>query len=404
MIVGKNKRSLRIAIATTGRFHVLDLARELAALGHSVRLYSMLPDSRAERFGLARRHHRSLLPFVAPLVAWQRLAPRTLPDWQSWTCVRAFDMVVSHVLEPCDVFICMSGIYVSAARYAARAFGAQVWLERGSRHILSQAEILAAVPGARGPCPDLIARELEGYRIADRIVVPSGHVAESFQRDPAAAAKLFVNPYGTNLEMFSYRQRERRPKGPLKLVFAGNWTLQKGCDVLVEAVRRLHDVELVHFGLLGDCAFPAYERKFVHHQPVPQAELASRYEQADAFVLASRQEGLSMVLVQALASGLPVICTDRTGGEDLAHTPRLRSRITVVPHDDPEALRRAIEALRQLVDEGPELPALNASDLAALSWKAYAKRYEDKLLRAEACHRGCARGGPECSVGRVGGS
>src|SRR5690242_18534482 len=34
---------LRIAIATGGRFHVLDLARELAALGHEVQLYSFVP-------------------------------------------------------------------------------------------------------------------------------------------------------------------------------------------------------------------------------------------------------------------------------------------------------------------------------------------------------------------------
>ena len=38
---------MQIAIAAAGRFHVLDLARELHALGHRVRFYSYVPRSRA---------------------------------------------------------------------------------------------------------------------------------------------------------------------------------------------------------------------------------------------------------------------------------------------------------------------------------------------------------------------
>jgi glycosyltransferase involved in cell wall biosynthesis len=381
---GSSRRSLRIGIATAGRFHVLDLARELTAFGHQVLLYSMLPDGHSERFGLARRYHRSLLPFVAPLVVWQRFAPRTLPDWHSWAFVRALDLVVTHMLEPCDVFICMSGIYVGAARHASRDYGAQIWLERGSRHILSQAEILAAVPGARRPSADIIIRELEGYRLADRIVVPSRHVAESFARDADATAKLFVNPYGTSLEMFPYRHREHRSEGLLQLVYAGTWSRRKGCDVLEQAVRRCDEVLLQHVGNIGDQPFPRGDTRFVHRHAVPQSELVSIYHSSDVFIHASREEGLSVVLAQALASGLPIIGTDRTGSEDLAHTPRLRSRIKTVPHDDPEALREAIEALRKFRNDDRVLPALDESDRARLSWTAYAKRYEDELLASTA--------------------
>src|SRR5205814_2148833 len=95
----------------------------------------------------------------------------------------ALDRSVSVMLEPCDVFICMSGIYLGAALLAQQKYGAKVWLERGSRHILSQHEILAAIPGANQPTSDVIARELEGYTKADKIVVPSRHVFESFKRD-----------------------------------------------------------------------------------------------------------------------------------------------------------------------------------------------------------------------------
>jgi glycosyltransferase involved in cell wall biosynthesis len=362
---------------------VLDLARELAALGHDVILYSMLPDSRAQHFGLDRRYHRSLLPFVAPFAGWTRLAPNVLPSAASWALVRAHDLAVSAVLEPCDVFIFMSGIFLRAARVARQRYGARLWLERGSRHIVSQAEILAEVPGAQRPAGDIVVRELEGYRLADRIVVPSRHVAESFVRDQDAVEKLFVNPYGTDLEMFPSRQRPRSRKGPFTLMFSGSWSLRKGCDVLVEATRLVEGVKLVHVGSIQDCPFPLDDQRFEHIAHVPQDKLSQIYAAADVFVNASREEGFGMVIAQALASGLPVICTDRTGGLDLAHTPALGSRITVVPHDNVPALQAAIEAGRDASSSGDELPALTEADRETISWKAYARRYEAELLACD---------------------
>ena len=128
----------------------------------------------------------------------------------------------------------------------------------------------------------------------------------------------------------------------LSLLFVGTWSLQKGCDLLVSAMARTPGVRLVHVGSIGrDLAFPTDDARFVHIDPVPQTELRRFYAEADAFVLASRQDGFGVVLAQALASGLPVICTDRTGGADLAHTPALAQRITVIPHDDLSALAAA---------------------------------------------------------------
>ena len=63
-------RRIRIAIATAGRFHVLDLARELNALGYAVDFYSYVPKSRAVRFGLPSACHRSLVLLALPAWRW----------------------------------------------------------------------------------------------------------------------------------------------------------------------------------------------------------------------------------------------------------------------------------------------------------------------------------------------
>jgi hypothetical protein len=50
---------LRVAIATAGRFHVLDLPRELTGLGYALDFYSYVPKLRAVRFGLPSACRRS---------------------------------------------------------------------------------------------------------------------------------------------------------------------------------------------------------------------------------------------------------------------------------------------------------------------------------------------------------
>jgi glycosyltransferase involved in cell wall biosynthesis len=372
-------RRLRIAIATAGRFHVLDLARELDALGHHVSFYSYVPRARARRFGLPDECHVSLLPLVLPAVAWQRLMPRLLPKMRERMLCALLNRAVMMRLRPCDVFICMSGIYLEAARFAKQRYGATIWLHRGSRHILSQDEILMAVPGAERPSTLAIRRELAGYALADRIVIQAAHVEESFRRDAAAHNKLFRNPTGANLSMFPLRP-DKQALESFTLLYVGSWSLRKGCDILTKAVTQVAGVRLTHVGAIGDCEFPAGHSQFIHVAPVPQPELATVYSEADVFVLASREEGLSAVLIQALASGLPLVCTDRTGGVDLAHTPTLAARITVVPHDDVSALACAIARWRDRRLSGRKLPRLSETDREKLSWAAYARRYSDELL------------------------
>ena len=374
---------LRIAIAAAGRFHVLDLARELHAIGHRVRFYSYVPRSRARSFGLPAECHVSLILFALPAIIWQRLAPGFLPRLRERIMYTALNYAAILRLYRCDVFICMSGIYLEAARFARKRYGARLWFERGSRHILAQDRILAAIDGAERPSRFAVRRELAGYEMADRIVVPSLQVEESFAAAPDLRPKLFRNPYGVDLAMFPARGSKDVTE-PVALLYVGTWSLQKGCDLLEEAVNRIAGVRLTHVGAIGDLRFPNLDRRFVHHGPVEQSELRNFYAAADLFVLASRQDGFGMVLPQALASGLPVICTDHTGGGDLAEIPGVASRITVVPAGDVGALAKALRFWRDRLRGGEAFPPLGETERQRLSWAAYARRYHAELLRSNA--------------------
>ncbi|OYU12439.1 MAG: hypothetical protein CFE38_08205 [Comamonadaceae bacterium PBBC1] len=372
------KRQLRIAILTAGRFHVLDLARELHALGHTVKFYSFVPKARAVGFGLPESCHVNLVPYLLPLLAWQVKVPNLGAALRERALWWALNRAVIHTLEPCDVVIGMSGIYLEALTYARQKYGARIVLERGSKHILAQDEILARLPGAERPSAQVIERELAGYEIADVISIPSSHALDSFARDPKAFQKCVVNPYGVDLMSFPMQKKPGKALQPTFL-FVGVWSLQKGCDLLIEAMKQLPKARLIHVGDIGDCAFPAGNERIRHIDKVDQKELSGIYAQANAFVLASRQDGFGMVLGQALASGLPIVCTQDTGGFDLCHTAALTERIRVVPSNDVNALAAGMRQVAECLLFGSPFAELTEADRQTLNWSAYGSRYSDNL-------------------------
>jgi glycosyltransferase involved in cell wall biosynthesis len=289
------------------------------------------------------------------------------------------DLVAPRIMTGCDVLIGMSGMTAATAEVVRRRYGARIIVERGSRHILSQQEILVTISGrsARAPIDErTIRRELADYAVADRIVVPAEHVLRSFIERGTPRERLFVNPYGVDLSMFP--PTPAPPSNPLKILFVGAWSFRKGCDVLTEAWRCMDRVHLLHVGPLDDAPVPR-DPGFEHRNPVPQFLLSAEYARGHVFALASREEGLALVQLQALASGLPLVCTDRSGGEDAGRIMGPEAPVTVVPSDDPKRLSQALASaleraiLRQgLRDYGEARERL--------SWSAYGERYHRALM------------------------
>lgn len=370
-------RALDIAILTSGRFHVLDLARELEALGHRVTFLSLLPPWRLPRRGLSATRGRWLGWGAAPFFVAQRAAraaPPTVRDRLADLTRLAIDHTAALRLPKVDVLIAMAGMGLETVRAAKRA-GALTILERSSAHIDEQLALLSLPASSSG-----VTRERTEYATVDLISIPSRHVEASFLSRGFSPSRLILNPLGVDLDEFPHTRSAAAPDAPLEVLFAGTFSRQKGCDLLLAAARALPEVRFTTVGPDGDLPRePA--PNLTHHAAVPQRELTRFYAAADVLCLPSRQDGFGMVMTQALASGCHVLGTDRTGAPDLAALCGADA-VSVVPAADPEAL---IAALRALATTRRDLRARRADPApwrADLSWGAYARRYQVHLERA----------------------
>lgn len=362
---------MKINILSPGRFHVCDLARELDKNGFDVKFYSFVPTRRVMKFGLPKRCSASLFWPMAPfLFVSKKMFPRQ--DWAAKMTTLFQDWLTSILMRKCDVCISMSGIFVRAPRRAKRQ-GAIVIIERGSKHICEQKRILDSIPSNKGKVTVPywhIPRELECYDMADYISVASQHVVCSMEKFGFPKAKLFVNPYGVDLSMFHPDSKEKKE---YDVIMVGTWGYQKGCDLIVEAIK-LSKYRFLHVGAVSDLPFPKNDDRFTHVDTVDQSELIKYYNKAKVFVFPSRQDGFGMVLSQAVACNLPIVGSKDCGAPDLEGMVELPEYIRIIEEYTPQAVLDAInDSIKNYERLDGQIYAGNAVDM--LTWKAYGFRY-----------------------------
>ena len=367
------ERRIKVNILTSGRFHVLDLARELDKNGFDVLFYSFVPSWRAKLFGLPRRCVSSIFWIILPLAIIER---KILPGKRWIRNIRRVvqDQVTGCIMRKADVTIAMSGSYMHSTE-KAKAKGSLLIVERGSKHIYEQKRILEAIPSNKGKKiigDDVVIREIHDYDLADYIAIASSHVRDSFLIHHYPAEKMFLNPYGVDVSKFHPIKRPKK----YDLIMVGNWSYQKGCDLIASAVKDMN-LSFIHVGKIGDLDFPN-DNHFTHIDAVEQSCLVDYYNQAKVFVLPSRQDGFGMVFSQALACNLPIVGSTDSGAPDLKKMIGYPEFISIIKDYTVDSV---VEAIQNEMTQYEKLDGTSyAIDaIPQLSWDAYGKRYSDFL-------------------------
>jgi glycosyltransferase involved in cell wall biosynthesis len=193
------------------------------------------------------------------------------------------------------------------------------------------------------------------YGQLDTVFVNSEEYRQSWIKRGLDPAKLKILPRGLDTALFNPERRDPEfwqkfgpSNGEVRLLYVGRISREKDLDVLVDAYQKLRDenlrVQLYMVGhgpysealaeLLPDAFFTGYLRG---------KELATAYASADIFVFPSTTDTFGNVIIEAQASGIPVIVSDSGGPKELVENNK--TGLVTKSHDVDDFTR----ALRKLI-------------------------------------------------------
>ena len=291
--------------------HVLALAKELTKKGHAVTVFTSRHDrsldlrEKLDGFDI-RRVPMSAFLFQTPMTP-RIVGEITKEDW---------DVIHSHSPPPLTSY------------YAAKAS------KRSETPLVHTHHCDPELPSRMGRMVTWIYNRTllsTTLRRAARIIV----YTESYAATSLAIWKyttvcvptgLDVSKFGPHVDGSAIRARHRLEDRKVVL-FVGRLAEHKGIQTLIEAAPMLP--EDTAFVLVGPGEFPrswsrqmrelGVQDRFLKVGKVPESELPSYYSACDILVLpsVSRLEAFGLVLVEAMASGKPVVASDIPGVRDV---------------------------------------------------------------------------------------
>ncbi len=215
-------------------------------------------------------------------------------------------------------------------------------------------------------------------RGASRVIVFSDEqslLVEKKYRVPTS--NIAIIPNGVRSQFFT-----REPKiafnSPSRILYVGRFSVQKRVDRLIKAVALLNVP--VEVALVGDGEEAAALQRLTKELGLKNIVFVGKkygdalleyYRSADMFVLPSDIEGMPLVLLEAMAAGLPVI------GSNVAGIRELIEEVGIVADPSPVNLASAIEAVARSNSLAQELSKKSVDKARQYSWPTVIDRLED---------------------------
>jgi glycosyltransferase involved in cell wall biosynthesis len=278
-----------------------------------------------------------------------------IAGWSRHTC-RIYKKYEKQFGKP-DLILAHSVTWAGFAAYLIhKAHGIPyVVVEHRSFFVWSSEEARQMVKPYHLPLFDL------AYAHCEKLVL----VSESLRKGivalvPSARKRIKVIPNMIREDQF-FLPLEPRKTDPFVFLWAGRLEHVKGVDLLLEAVKLLFDLTIQKFsvrlagkGSLRSELEQQASALGVSHRVsflgrLSREEMLKELQGANCFVLPTRYEAFGVVLIEAMATGLPVIAT-RSGGPDTIVT---RENGLLIDRDNAAELAGAMEHMMAHMNEYP---------------------------------------------------
>jgi glycosyltransferase involved in cell wall biosynthesis len=222
------------------------------------------------------------------------------------------------------------------------------------------------------------------YNQLDTVFVNSEEYRDSWIKRGFEPEKLKIFPRGLDTQLFHPTRRNPRffekfgsKNGQVRLLYVGRVSKEKDLDLLAEAYRRLRSEGLsIQLCVVGH---GPYSKEFA--ESLPEAlftgylngeELAGAYASADIFVFPSTTDTFGNVIIEAQASGVPVIVSDSGGPKELVENER---NGLITKSHDVEDLTRAIRELVADPERRKRMGNLARESVIDRTWPSAFRRF-----------------------------
>ncbi len=228
--------------------------------------------------------------------------------------------------------------------------------------------------------PAKLARKDEELARAGTVFVASSFTRASLVEAAQVPGDVVMIPYGAPSPPAGASFARRKPGEPLRVLFVGSLGQRKGTRYLLDAMAALGaGFELTLIGTVPDARCDPLAvalRKHRHIPSLPHSAILDEMTRHHAFVFPSLFEGFGLVLLEAMACGLPVIATPHTAAPDIVREGRDGF---VVPIRSSAAIADRLTWLATDEDRRQAMGAHARTRAAQFTWTDYAKRMTDTL-------------------------
>lgn len=193
---------------------------------------------------------------------------------------------------------------------------------------------------------------------------------------------IYVIPYGVDFSKFIFKERSLE-ENILKVIFVGSINQRKGIYYLLDAIQQLQSKNLnIHLtifgrGILDINLVESFKLKNCNIKiNASFDELLKGYQNADVFVLPSICEGFGQVILEAMATGLPVIATTNTSLPDMIENDK---EGFVIPIRDINSLAEKLIYLYENNETCLKMGSFAYEKSKFFTWNSFKNKFIQKL-------------------------
>lgn len=234
----------------------------------------------------------------------------------------------------------------------------------------------------RGLQKERTARRHREFELADIVVANSTFTAKTWAAAGLDGSKIRVVTLGGPQPEAYGADGGSRGKGPLRLVWAGTFSVRKGAHYFLEVWRRWNPGDAAVLDVFGSVALPDSSMEnlpgnIVLHGPVARQRVLEEFLRGDLLVFPTLCDGFGLVVLEAMSRGLPVLTTTKAGAGDLVEN---RSNGLLVEAGNVQLL---VEALQWAADHRAKLGTMRGAALqtaAENQWADYGAKLRKAIL------------------------